>query len=138
MASDLLDKEESQLEIFFYKYKTFSGQYMSPYKMSKADWEMKSIMAFWVVFIAYICYSLCTAYFYWWYYPVWMTFYLLLNVLTTGTDDMTCRFVYELYNFLGLSTKNSMQLTIYVHVAYIIQSKFNNSLHVCSIQVQIF
>ena len=84
---DCWTKKESQLEKF-YKHNTFSGQYMSPFKMSKADWEMKSIMAFWVVFIAYVCYSLCTSYFYWWYYPVWMTFYLLLNVLTTGTDDI--------------------------------------------------
>ena len=84
---DSWTKKESQLEKF-YKHKTFSGQYMSPFKMSQADWEMKSIMAFWVVFIAYVCYSLCTSYFYWWYYPVWMIFYLLLNVIITGTDDI--------------------------------------------------
>ena len=84
---DCWTKKESQLEKF-YKHNTFSGQYMSPYKMSKADWEMKSIMVFWVVFITYVFYSLCTSYFYWWYYPVWITFYLLLNVLTTGTDDI--------------------------------------------------
>ena len=83
-------KKESQLAEF-YKNKCFNAQYMSPFKLSQAEGEMKSIMAFWLVFLTYMFYSLCTSYFYWWYYPVWLTFYLLLNVLTTGTDDIIVR-----------------------------------------------
>ena len=80
-------KKESQLERF-YKKKMFSAPYMSPSKMSKADSEMKGILVFWAIFLTYVCYNLCTSYFYWWYYPIWLTFYLLLNVLTSGTDDI--------------------------------------------------
>ena len=83
-------KKESQLE-HFYENKTFSAPYMSAFKMSKSDGEMRSVMAFWIVFLTYVFYSLCTSSFYWWYYPVWLTFYLLLNVLSSGTDDIIVR-----------------------------------------------
>ena len=84
---DCWTRKESRLEEF-YKNKIFNSPYMSAFKMSKAEGEMKSILVFWIVFLIYVAYSLCTSYFYWWYYPVWMAFFLLLNVLTSGTDDI--------------------------------------------------
>ena len=83
-------KKETQLKKF-YENNKFDSAYMSPFKMSRVDGEMVSVMVFWVFILAFVVYSLCTSYFYWWYYPLWMSFYIALNHFTTGTDDMIVR-----------------------------------------------
>ena len=79
--------KEQQLKDFYEK-KKFNAPYVSPFKMSQADGEMKGVIAFWIVFLIYIGYSLSTSSFYWWYYLVWFTFYVVLNFLSSGTDDI--------------------------------------------------
>ena len=81
------EEKEEQLKQF-YKDKKFHAKYMSDTEVRNSYGEMKKIMFLWSMFLAYIGYNFITNWYYWIYYPVFTTFYLLLNYFTNGVDSI--------------------------------------------------
>lgn len=70
----------------FYSQKRFSASYLSDTKIKEGLGEMKKFMFLWFLFLLYIGYNCMTNSFYWYYYPIFTTFYMTLNYATGGVD----------------------------------------------------
>ncbi len=88
--TNVWEKKEHQLKEFYSKNR-FNAPYMSAASIVEAYGEMKWLLGFWVVFFAWVGYSLATSYFYWWFYALWTVFYIVFNLVSNGTDDMAVR-----------------------------------------------
>lgn len=82
------EKKESQLKKF-YKNNKFSSKYLSEAAMKEKFKDMKKVLFTWLIIILYLSYSFMTNSFYWKYYPLVITFYLVLNhIFTNGIDQL--------------------------------------------------
>lgn len=82
------EEKEKQLK-HFYSKKSFPAQYLSNSQADiVAQGEMKHIMLMWVMFFVYMSYSLATSSYYWFYFPIITTFYLVLNYATNGIQNV--------------------------------------------------
>lgn len=81
------EEKEKQLKLF-YSEKKFSAPYLSNAEVKVSHGEMKKIIIMWVLFFVYLVYSLRTNWFYWYYFPIWTTVFLVLNHCTSGIDSI--------------------------------------------------
>ena len=79
-------EKEKQLESF-YKNRKFSSPYVSDNLVKESYGELKKVMVMWTLFGAYLIYNFMTNWFYWYYFPIWTTIYLLINH-TKGMDSI--------------------------------------------------
>ena len=86
-VQELWQKKEKQLERF-YKNKKFSSPYVSDSFVRESYSEMKKVILLWTLFCAYMIYNFLTNSFYWYYFPIWTTVYLLMNHATKGIDSI--------------------------------------------------
>ena len=83
---DCWEEKERKLKVF-YSQNRFSAQYLSDHKVKESFWEMKKILAVWSLFFAYIGYNFMTNYFYWYFFPLTTTLYLII-AYTIGLDTL--------------------------------------------------
>lgn len=84
---ELWQEKELQLENF-YKKKKFSSPYVGDSFVKESYSELKKVMFLWTLFCSYLIYNFLTNWFYWYYFPLWTTVYLLLNHGTKGIDSV--------------------------------------------------
>ncbi len=82
--------KEKQLENF-YKNKKFSSPYVGDALVKASHSELKKVMLTWTLFCLYIIYNFLTNSFYWYYFPIWTTIFLLMNHGTKGIDSILQR-----------------------------------------------
>jgi lysocardiolipin and lysophospholipid acyltransferase len=72
----------------FYSQKKFSAPYLSDARFTKSVDEMKKMILLWTIFLLYIGYNCLTNSFYWYYFPIFTTFYMTLGYVTGGVDKI--------------------------------------------------
>lgn len=80
-------KKENELKAFYSK-KQFTATYLSDARVRESYGDMKKMMFLWTVFLLYIGYNCLTNSFYWYYFPIFTTFYMSLNYATGGVDKI--------------------------------------------------
>lgn len=80
-------EKEKELKIF-YSQKKFSASYLSDARVKEGFQEMKKMILLWALFFLYIGYNSLTNSFYWYYFPIFTTFYMTLNYVSGGVDKI--------------------------------------------------
>lgn len=83
---DCWEEKERELKAF-YNHNKFSAQYLSDDKVKESFLEMKKILAVWMLFFVYLGYNFMTNYFYWYFFPLTTTLYLIITY-TIGLDTI--------------------------------------------------
>lgn len=78
-------EKEKELKAF-YTQKRFSASYLSDARVNESFGEMKKIILLWTLFLLYIGYNCLTNSFYWYYFPIFTTFYMSLKYASGGVD----------------------------------------------------
>ena len=81
------EQKERQLEKFYSTGK-FSAPYLSDTFVNEVRGEMTKVVIMWMLFLVYVTYNILTNWFYWYYYPIWTTIYLVLNHVVGGVDKV--------------------------------------------------
>lgn len=80
------EKKEKQLNLFYSKNRFVDASYLSDARVREVWGEMQKAILMWSLFLVYLCYQLATNSFYWIYFPIWTTIYLIFNHVTGGID----------------------------------------------------
>lgn len=84
------ENKEKQLKLFYASNK-FSARYLSDTKVNEVHGELKKLVLVWMLFLVYLAYNAMTNSFYWFYYPIWTTIYLIINHVAGGVDNLYIR-----------------------------------------------